>query len=60
LSCLQGFLKASEKSDHILVLGIMVKNLEKQTLESAIVNNGENAKWTIVQFVSGQIAGKVS
>jgi hypothetical protein len=38
----------------------MVKNLEKQTLESAIVNNGEDAKRTVVQFVSGQIAGKVS
>ncbi|MDO8752275.1 MAG: hypothetical protein Q7J80_00150 [Anaerolineales bacterium] len=38
----------------------MVKNLEKQTLESAIVNDREDAKLPIVKFVSGQVAGKVS
>ena len=59
LSCLQNCLKASKKGDHILVVGIMVENLKKQTLESAVVNDGEDAKLPIVQFVSSQIAGKV-
>lgn len=53
LSRLQDCLKASEKGDQILVVGIMVKNLEKQTLERAVVNDRKDAKRSIVQFVSG-------
>jgi hypothetical protein len=40
LPCLQDSLKASEKGDHVLLGRIVVKHLEKQPLEGAIVHDG--------------------
>jgi hypothetical protein len=39
LPCLEGVLKASEKGDHVLMRRIVVKDLEKEPLEGAVVDD---------------------
>src|SRR5262245_45958651 len=52
--------KAPEKRLDIFMAGVVIQNLEKQTLEGAIVDNGQNAEGTVVQFISGDVAGEIA
>jgi len=56
---LQDGLKTLEKGDHILVRRVVVQHLVKQSLEGAVIHNGQDTKRAAVEFVNRQIAGKV-
>ena len=57
---LQGHPEAVEERRNVLVIGIMIENLLKQSLERAVVDNGQDAKRTVVQFVGREVSRKVS
>ncbi len=59
LPCLQDRLKMPEKDNHVLVCGVMVQDLVIETLEGMVVYNGQHAKGSIVEFINGEVAGKV-
>ena len=48
-----------KKAGYVRMRGIVVKNFIIQTLELVVVHNKQDTEGTIIQFVSGDITGKV-
>ena len=57
---IQYLLESLEKPRYILISGIVVKDLVIQTPEPMAVHNEQYTKRTVIQFISGDVAGKVS
>lgn len=56
---LQSRLETLEKRDDVGMRGIVVQHLISQTLESAIVYNGQDTEGAVVEFIRRDVAGEV-
>jgi hypothetical protein len=49
----------TEKPRYVLIRWIVVKDLVIQTPEPMVVHNEQHTERTIIQFIRGDVAGKV-
>ncbi len=52
-------MESAEKGEDIVLAGGMFQHLKEETFEGVIVNDGEDAKRTVIQFIGGEVAGEV-
>src|SRR5579863_4302585 len=60
VALLQEALETPQERSDVFVIGIVVENLKREPLERVIIDNGQNAKRAVVQFVDGHVAGEIS
>jgi hypothetical protein len=48
-----------QKDPDILVGGIVIQDVIEEPLVAAIIDGGQNAEGTIIQFIGGPIARKI-
>lgn len=57
---LQMRLETPQERGDVFVVGIVVEHLVGQAFERAIIDDGQDTKWPIVQLVDGDVAGEIS
>src|SRR6202050_3102064 len=57
---LQMRLETPQERGDVFVVRIVVEHMVDQAFERAIIDDGQDAKWPIVQLVDGDIAGEIS
>ena len=56
---LQHGLEFSEESTDVVVVGSVIQDLIAETFEIAVIDDRQDAEWSVVQFVGGDVAGEV-
>src|SRR5215813_2973846 len=59
VACRQGRFESPEKRPDVIVGGIVIQDVIEEPLVAAIIDSGENAEGTIIQFIGGDIARKI-
>ena len=55
---LQSAFEPTEKSSDVLVGGIVVSDVIEEALVTAIIDRGENAEGTVIEFIGSDVARK--
>src|SRR5215831_831534 len=58
-TCRQGRVQTPEKGPDISVGGIVIQDVREEPLVAALINGGQKAEGTIIQFIGGHIARKI-